>query len=83
MFALPFGKHEFLMVLPPTIFFFLTINIIAFTSVLSLRGRGLDVSSILWATVLALVVVKVVLLVDHTPFVHKFPDKPLIYTVEA
>ena len=74
-------KHEFLKVLPPTIFFFFTINIIAFTSVLMLRGRGLDVSSILWTTVLALVVGKVVLVVDHTPFVHKFPDKPLIYNI--
>ena len=71
-------KQEFLKVLPPTIFFFFTFNIIAITSVLMLRGRGLEVSSILGATVLALVVGKVVLIVDHTPFFNKFPDKPLI-----
>jgi hypothetical protein len=74
-------KQEFLKVLPPTIFFFFTFNIIAITSVLMLRGRGLEVSSILGATVLALVVGKVVLIVDHTPFVNKFPDKPLIYNI--
>jgi hypothetical protein len=74
-------KQEFMKVLPPTIFFFFTFNIIAITSVLMLRGRGLDVSSILGATLLALVVGKVILIVDHMPFVNKFPDKPLIYNV--
>ena len=74
-------KQEFLKVLPPTIFFFFTFNIIAITSVLMLRGRGLEASSIVGATVLALVVGKVVLIVDHTPFVNKFPDKPLIYNI--
>ena len=74
-------KHEFLKVLPPTIFFFFSFNIVAITSALMMRGRGIEVSSFLEATILALIVGKVILVVDHTPFVNKFPDKPLIYNI--
>jgi hypothetical protein len=74
-------KQEFLKALPPTIFFFFTFNVIAITSALMLRGHGIAISSILGATLLALVVGKVILFVDHIPFVNKFPDKPLIYNI--
>jgi len=74
-------KHEFLKVLPPTIFFFFAFNIVYITSVLMLRGLGIEVKSLLAATVLALIVGKVILIVDHLPFVNKFPDKPLIYNI--
>jgi hypothetical protein len=74
-------KHEFFKVLPPTIFFFFAFNIVYITSVLMLRGLGIEVESLLAATVLALIVGKVILIVDHTAFVNKFPDKPLIYNI--
>lgn len=74
-------KHEFLNILPPMIFFLVAFNIVAITSALMLREHGIEVHSILGATILALVVSKVVLLVDHLPFVNKFPDKPLIYNI--
>ena len=74
-------KHEFLKVLPPTIFFFFSFNIVAITSALMMRGHGIEISSFLEATILALIVGKVILVVDHTPFVNKFPDKPLIYNI--
>jgi hypothetical protein len=74
-------KHEFLKVLPPTIFFFFAFNIVYITSVLMLRGLGIEVKSLIAATVLALIVGKVILIVDHMPFVNKFPDKPLIYNI--
>src|SRR5713101_6745856 len=74
-------KHEFLQILPPTIFFFFAFNIIGITTVLILRGRGIQISSILTATVLALIVAKVILVADHLPFINKFPDKPLIYNI--
>lgn len=74
-------KHEFLKVLPTMIFFLVAFNIVAITSAQMLREHGIEVRSILGATILALVVSKVILLVDHLPFVNKFPDKPLIYNI--
>jgi hypothetical protein len=74
-------KQEFLKVLPPTIFFFFAFNIVAITTVLMLKGQGIEITSILGATILALVVGKVVLIADHMPFINKFPDKPLIYNI--
>jgi len=74
-------KREFLQVLPPTIFFFFAFNIVAITDALTLRGHGIQVSSILGATILALIVAKVMLVGDHLPFMNKFPDKPLMYNM--
>jgi hypothetical protein len=74
-------KREFLNVLPPTLFFLLAFNIVALTSLLMAEEHGIDVPPIIAATVLALVVGKVILLVDHLPFINRFPDKPLIYNV--
>ncbi len=74
-------KHEFLQVLPPTIFFLFAFNIVAITTILLLKERGVDVPPVLVATFLALVVGKVILIADHLPFINKFPDKPLIYNI--
>jgi len=74
-------KHEFLQILPPTIFFFFAFNIVAITTALILKGQGIEVTSILTATVLALIVAKVMLVADYLPFINKFPDKPLIYNI--
>ena len=74
-------KHEFLQILPPTIFFFFTFNIVAITTALTLKGHGIQVSSFLTATVLALIVAKVMLVAEYLPFINKFPDKPLMYNI--
>jgi|SRR5215469_18978130 len=74
-------KHEFREVLPPTIFFFITFHIVLLDRALMLREYGLHLSSIAAATVMALLVAKVVLLADMLPFINRFPEKPLIYNV--
>jgi hypothetical protein len=74
-------KHEFFKILSPTIFFFFAFNIVAITTALMLREHGIKAGSILGATILALIVAKVILVVDLMPFVNKFPDKPLIYNI--
>jgi len=74
-------KHEFLQVLPPTIFFFVAFNVISVTKALMLRELGIDFSGFAAATVGALLVGKVVLVADKIPVVNKFPEKPLIYNV--
>ena len=74
-------KQEFLSVLPPTIFFLFAFNVVAITTLLLMKERGIDVPPILMATLLAMVVGKVILIADHLPFINKFPHKPLIYNI--
>ena len=72
-------KHEFLEVLPPTIFFLVTFHIVLLDRALMLSEYGLHLSSMAAAAVMALLVAKVVLLADKLPFINRFPEKPLIY----
>jgi hypothetical protein len=74
-------RHEFIQVLPPTIFFFVTFNLISITKSLMLLEHGIDFSGFATATVGALLVGKVVLVTDKLPFMNQFPEKPLIYNV--
>jgi hypothetical protein len=74
-------KHEIAVVIPPAIFFFVTFNVIAITRALMLEQYGITVPSFAAATIGALIVAKVILVVDLLPFVNRYPDKPLIYNV--
>lgn len=74
-------KHEILAVIPPTVFFFITFQLITITRDLMLQRYGIRISSFVTASVAALLVAKVVLIADHLPFVNRFPEKPLIYNV--
>ena len=73
--------EEFRAVLPPTIFFFIMLNIVAVVRRLMLEGTGIAVSTPLQATVAALILGKAVLIADHLPMINRYPDKPLIYNV--
>ena len=68
-------------VLPPTIFFFIMLHIVAFVRVLMLKGTGIAVSTSLQITVAALILGKAVLLADMLPFINRYPDKPLAYNI--
>ncbi len=46
-----------------------------------LKQFGIRISAFLTATIMALVVAKVVLITDHFPLVNRFSDKPLGYSV--
>jgi hypothetical protein len=74
-------KREFLQVLPPTIFFFCAFNIVAFTTGLILEENQIQVPAHAVATVLALVVGKVVLVVGKMPLLKWFDEKPLLYPI--
>ena len=74
-------KHEFLGVIPPSVFFFISFQLLAFTRALILKEYGIQISTFAAATIAALVVAKVVLVTDMLPFVNRFPHKPLIYNV--
>jgi len=75
-------KEEIISVLPPTIFFFLTLHLVAIVRMLMLKGSGIAVSTPLQVTVAALILGKAVLVADLLPFINLYPRKPLIYNVE-
>ena len=74
-------KQEILGVIPTATFFFIAFQLLALTKVLILREYEVPIGTFLGATVGALIVAKVVVIVDLLPFVNRFPDKPLIYNV--
>src|SRR6266446_3268017 len=74
-------KEEFFALLPPTIFFFVALHIVAFVRVLMLRGTGISPLSSMSVAVAALILGKAVLIPDMLPMINRFPDKPLIYNV--
>src|SRR5713226_8624929 len=74
-------KEEFFALLPPTIFFFVALHIVAFVRVLMLKGTGISPLGSVSAAVAALILGKAVLLADMLPVINRFPDKPLIYNV--
>src|SRR6184192_1282332 len=76
-------KKEFFELLPPTIFFFVALHIVAFVRVLALKGTGISPLSSMSIAVAALILGKAVLLADMLPMVNRFPNKPLIYLLVA
>ena len=74
-------KKEFFELLPPTIFFFVALHIVAFVRVLMLKGTGIAPSSSVSIAVAALILGKAVLIADMLPLINRFPHKPLIYNV--
>ena len=74
-------KEEFFELLPPTIFFFVALHIVAFIRVLMLKGTGVAPSSSISIAVAALILGKAVLIADLLPMINRFPHKPLIYNV--
>lgn len=74
-------KKEFFELLPPTIFFFVALHIVAFVRVLALKGTGISPLSSMSIAVAALILGKAVLIADMLPLINRFPNKPLIYNV--
>ena len=74
-------KEEFFALLPPTIFFFVALHIVAFVRVLMLEGTKISPLSSMSVGVAALILGKAVLIADMLPMINRFPNKPLIYNV--
>jgi len=73
--------HEFLEMLPPTVFFFIGFNFIVFTTNLLVAEYAVAVSSFMLATVAALVVGKAVLVANAMPFLRRYDRAPLIQPI--
>jgi hypothetical protein len=74
-------KHEFLEMLPPTIFFFVTLHIIAIIRALMVKGTGISLPTTASVLIASLILGKAVLLANMLPFINRFPEKPLIWNV--
>ena len=74
-------KKEIRELIPPTIFFFVALLLVAVIRVLMLKGTGIPASSFVQVAVGALILGKAVLIADMLPWINRFPDKPLIYNV--
>ena len=78
-----FGKvrEEFLALLPPTIFFFIALHIVALIRALMTKGTGIAPSSTMSIAVAALILGKSVLLADMLPAVNRYPGRPLAFNI--
>ncbi|WP_322054026.1 hypothetical protein [Paraburkholderia bannensis] len=74
-------KEEFIKVLPPTIFFFVILHIVALIRALMVRESGISPETTASVLISSLILGKSVLLADMLPFINRFPDKPLVWNV--
>ena len=74
-------KEELHALLPPTLFFFVTLHIVALVRVLMLKGTGIELNTSVSVTIAALILGKTVLIADMLPFINRYPDKPLAYNI--
>ena len=74
-------KEEFSALLPPAVFFFVALHLVAFVRVLMLKGTGIAVGTSVSVTLAALIIAKAVLIADMLPFINRYPHKPLVYNV--
>ena len=74
-------KEEFFKILPPTIFFFVTLHLVMFVRILMLEGTGVSPPSSISIAITALIFGKAVLIADMLPIINRFPHKPLIYNI--
>ena len=74
-------KEEFFALLPPTIYFFVALHIVAFVRVLMAKGSHFEPLSTISIAVAALILGKAVLIADMLPLINRFPNKPLIYNI--
>src|SRR5919201_2068076 len=74
-------SEEFFAILPPTIFFFVALHIVAFIRVLMTKGSHFEPISTVSIAVGSLILGKAVLIADMLPAINRFPDKPLAYNI--
>jgi hypothetical protein len=73
--------EEIVALIPPTVFFFVALHIVALVRALMVKGTGLPIASSAQIAVGALILGKAVLIADLLPIVNRYPDKPLAYNV--
>jgi hypothetical protein len=74
-------REEIEALLPPTIFFFVALHLVAFVHVLMLKGTGIALGTSVSVMVAALILGKAVVIADLLPVINRYPDKPLVYNI--
>ena len=74
-------KEEFFALLPPTLFFFVALHLVAVVRLLMAKQTNIVVASTTSIAVAALILGKAVLIADLLPIVNRFPNRPLAYNV--
>lgn len=78
---LEWSKEEFFRILPAVIYFWIAFSIIYFATGLDLRPGETRALSYPMVCFSALLVGKIIIIVNALPFVNAFPNKPLIYNI--
>jgi hypothetical protein len=73
-------KDETLELLPPVLFFLVALNLMYWIENLFLEDKGISLSNFLAPSIAALIVGKVLLIVDMLPVVNAFRNRPLVYS---
>jgi hypothetical protein len=74
-------KEEFLALIPPTLYFFIALHVVALVRALMTKGMGITPLSSVAIAVAALILGKAVLIADLLPVINRYPDKPLFYNI--
>jgi len=74
-------KKELYELIPPTLFFFVALHVVALIRALMAKGGGIPLSSTASIAIAALILGKAVLIADMLPLINRFPERPLIYNV--
>ena len=74
-------KEEVRKILVVAVFFFIGFCLIDFSNRLLTAGSGIQIASFTRIIVGSLIVAKVLMSVDLLPFVHAFPQKPLVHNI--
>ena len=74
-------KEELLAMVPPTLYFFVILHIVALIRALMIKGTGITIGTTSSVAITALVLGKSVLIADLMPFINRFPERPLIWNV--
>lgn len=77
--ATSFFAREFKHMLPPTIFFIISFNLLVLTTEMLNEGAAASLAAHLAATFAAMVCGKAVLVADKLPFFNRYPEHPLIW----
>jgi hypothetical protein len=74
-------KEELEAMLPPTVFFFFALHLVALMRSLMLKGAGIEIGTTASVLVASLILGKAVLIADLLPLINRYPEKPLIYNI--
>jgi hypothetical protein len=74
-------KEELLAILPPTLYFFVILHIVALIRALMAKSTGIPLTTTASVALASLILGKSVLIADMLPFINRFPERPLIWNI--